>query len=143
MAKLFPLQIVTRQGVKYDHDVEHVRLPGRDGYFGVLADHAAFLAALAPGEIVITPPGGQDPVHLASGAGVAEIRDNQVMVLVETAETPEEIDLRRAEAAAERARARVCGRAGTCDLPRAEAALSRALARLRVARQADLKRVEQ
>jgi F-type H+-transporting ATPase subunit epsilon len=131
--RTYHAQLVTPAGVKFDGQVDYVRLPGVDGYFGVMADHAPLIAALAPGRIVVTPGQGARQVY-AAGGGVVEINDNKLVALVDTLETPEEIDLARAREAAERARDRLAGpRRGEIDPARAEAALARALVRLKVA----------
>jgi F-type H+-transporting ATPase subunit epsilon len=62
-----------------------------------------------------------------------EARDNEVVVLAEAAESPEQIDVARAEAAMTRAKERLSNRASDLDQARAEASLSRALNRLKVA----------
>jgi F-type H+-transporting ATPase subunit epsilon len=109
-----------------------------DGYFGVLADHAPLIAALQAGELVLTPEGQRLPLYFAAGPGVADIHENEVVALVETAERAEEIDLARAQAAAERARARLAGeQQAEVNTERAVAALERALVRLHLAERLD------
>ncbi len=134
MARTFHLRIVTREGVKFDAPAVYVRLHAQDGYFGVMADHAPLIAVLAPGELLITEQPGHTPRLYAAGAGVVEVRDNEVTALVETVESAQEIDAARARQAAERARQRLHeAPSGTVDRVRAEAALQRAMARLHVA----------
>ena len=132
-ARTYQAQLVTPAGVKFEGQVDYLRLPGVDGYFGVMADHAPLIAALVPGRIVVTPEQGRQVVY-AGGGGVVEVKDNKLVALVDTLETPEEIDLARAREAAERARALLAGKRGAeLDPARAEAALARALVRLKVA----------
>lgn len=134
MARTFHFRIVTREGVKFDAPVVYVRLHAQDGYFGVMANHAPLIAVLTPGDLIITEQPGRTPRLYAAGAGVVEVRENEVTALVETAESAQEIDADRARQAAERARQRLHeARSGAVDLVRAEAALQRALARLHVA----------
>ena len=136
MARTFHFRIVTREGSKYDGSAVYARLNAQDGYFGVMADHAPLLAALTPGDLIITEQPGRTPLVFAAGAGVVEIRDNEVTAVVETAEMATDIDVARAQQAAERARARLAaGRATEVDVARAETALNRALARLHAAGQ--------
>jgi F-type H+-transporting ATPase subunit epsilon len=73
----------------------------------------------------------RDEHYLAVAGGFAEVRNDKVIVLVDTAERPEEIDRTRAERARERAERRLGGRGDEeVDYNRALAALARALARI-------------
>ncbi len=134
-APAFVTKIVTRNEELFAGDAISTIAPGQEGYFGVKANHAPFMVALGIGEIRITTP--DDQAHyFAIAGGVAEVQDNVLVVLVDTGERALDIDITRAEEAAERARARLFG-AGLeerVDLTRAEVALTRALNRLRVAR---------
>jgi F-type H+-transporting ATPase subunit epsilon len=134
MPRKFSAQLMTPQGVKYEGEVIYLRLPALDGSFGVEAGHASLIAALAPGEILVTPGLHETPIAYANGGGVVEVRDNRALVLADSLETPEEIDAERAREAADRARERLATKAGeNFDAGRAEAALERALVRLKVA----------
>ncbi len=133
MSKSFDVQILTPDGPTYKGSVESVRLPGSEGQFEVLFNHARLMASLAAGPVVITEPGGHK-VHLAVSGGFAEVGGNQVTVLAESAETAAAIDLARAEAARDRAKHRLSHREPGLDVVRAEAALNRAINRIRVAR---------
>jgi len=114
---------------------DEVILPGVNGYFGVLPGHAAFLSTLGVGELTYRV--GRDERHLALAGGFAEIRNDKVIVLADTAELPEDIDRERAERARERAERRLAGRSpDDVDYARAAAALARALVRLQVAARA-------
>jgi F-type H+-transporting ATPase subunit epsilon len=134
MARTFHFRLITREGVKYDGPVVYAFLRGTDGYFGVKADHESLIAVLVPGDLAVTEKEGATPLRFAAGAGVVEVRENEVTAVVETAETAAEIDTARAQEAAARARERLQGpRGAEIDLDRAEAALQRALARLHAA----------
>ncbi|HAM54457.1 MAG TPA: F0F1 ATP synthase subunit epsilon [Candidatus Rokubacteria bacterium] len=121
-------------------EADEVVAPGSEGYFGVLPGHAPFLTTLGSGEVSYRH--GREEGHLAVIGGFAEVQDDRVMILAETAERPEEIDRERAEQARQRAEQRLAGRnpqgrlpeaGGEIDYARAVAALARALARLQVA----------
>ena len=138
MPRKYHAQIIARDGLKYDGQVEYVRLPGADGSFGVMAHHAPLVALLQPGAVLVTESSAQGPRHFACAGGVAEVRDNTLTVLVDAAEPGTEIDVARAESAAQRARERLRAAAvPEVDVDRARAALVRALARLEVAHQAE------
>ena len=95
----------------------------------MLPGHAAFLTTLGIGELMYRI--GRDEHYLVVANGFAEVRNDKVIVLADTAERPEEIDRARAERARDRAERRLSGRADEeVDYQRALAALARALARL-------------
>jgi F-type H+-transporting ATPase subunit epsilon len=127
------LEIVTpdRQVV---HDlVESVTIPGKGGYLGILPGHAPLLSELRTGEVVYTRDGTKH--YLAVSWGFAEVLPGRVIILVQTAERAEEIDLARAERALERAEERLKKFTdATIDAERAREAYERALARLQAAR---------
>src|SRR5215813_1946906 len=108
------------------------RHPRQPGHFGVLPGHAAFLTTLGIGELMYRI--GRDEHYMAVAKGFAEVRNDKVIVLADTAERPAEIDRPRAERAKERAERRLSGRADEeIDYMRALEALERALARLMTA----------
>jgi F-type H+-transporting ATPase subunit epsilon len=126
------LELATPTRLAVSEEVDEVVAPGVEGYFGVLAGHAAFLTTLAAGELTYRQ--GRQERYLAVNGGFAEVRDDKVIILADTAERPEEIDRERAERARERAERRLSGRSqDDIDFARASAALARALARLQVA----------
>ena len=132
MADRLTLEIATPTRAVVTELVDEVVIPGGDGYFGVLPGHAALLSTLGVGEITYRI--GRDEFHLAAGGGFAEVRNDKVIVLADTAERPDEIDRARAERARERAEQRLTGRTQEeIDFARATVALARALARLQVA----------
>jgi F-type H+-transporting ATPase subunit epsilon len=95
------LEIVTPERVVAGQEVDMVEAPGTSGEFGVLPGHVAFLTTLEPGEVRFTVDGLTR--FLATSGGFAEVVDNRVTLLVDTAEFGEEIDLARAQRARERA----------------------------------------
>ncbi len=74
----------------YDSEIESLILPGEEGLFGVLYNHISYMALLDVGVITIRDDSGTR--QLTCGGGYAEIEDNDVTVLAETAEFPESID---------------------------------------------------
>jgi F-type H+-transporting ATPase subunit epsilon len=125
------LQIITPERIVFEEDgVDSITLPGADGELTVLPRHAALMTALRPGPVVFRR--GAEEVDLALSGGFLEVRDDRVVVLADTAERSEEIDIARAEEARRRAQERLATREGQLDIARAMAALERAQARLRV-----------
>lgn len=133
--RTFKLEIVTPFRRVYSGDVKSVIAPGFEGYFGVLARHAPYVAALRIGEIVVR--GTDDArVHFASAGGFVEVLANKMTVLAEAAEEATEIDMPRAMAAKQRAEQRLSEGRQNWDLARAQIALERATTRIRVAHKA-------
>jgi len=129
VADRLTLEIATPTRLAVAETVDEIVIPGSQGYFGVLPGHAAFLTTLGVGELMYRI--GRDEHYLAVAGGFAEVRNDKVIVLADTAERPEEIDRTRAERARERAERRLAGRVEEeVDYQRALAALARALARL-------------
>ena len=89
-AGLLMLKVLTPEGSILEGDVSEVALPGSEGELGVLPAHAALLTKIIPGALSYRAPDGQGTI--ARGRGVAEVRDDRVIVLVERAVPAEEID---------------------------------------------------
>ncbi len=105
--------------------------PGEEGGFQVLYNHAPLLSAIVVGEVKIQESDGKLARYATSG-GFVEVLSNHVVLLAETAESSEEIDVRRAEEAKRRAEERLHEPAPDLDIQRARLALARALNRLRI-----------
>jgi F-type H+-transporting ATPase subunit epsilon len=139
MAESLTLRIITPDSIVLDTPASSVRVPALDGSMGVLPGHAPMVAALGAGDLIYAHGGKSE--HMFVEGGFAEVRDNTVRVVSQSSEPPSEIDVARAERAAERARTRLRTRhveegSVECDLMRAEAALGRALMRISVAHKA-------
>ncbi len=106
-----------------------VMLPGTCGYMEILPDHAAMIAALDIGELRIKKREGDTLTYFMSG-GYVDVQANAVTVLVDTIESPSEIDRQRAAEAAKRADERLVGRDPRIDLGRALMSMKRASERL-------------
>lgn len=132
MADTFELQVVTpgRQTVR--EDVEELQAPARGGYIGILPGHAPLLSEMQQGELSYRQ--GSEWRHLSVFWGFVEVLPDRVVVLAETAERAEDIDLDRARESQKRAEDRL-GKTGDSevDFNRAQVALQRALIRQQVA----------
>ncbi len=111
--------------------VEHVLLPAEDGELGILPGHISMICSMAVGRIRVDLP--EESVELATSGGFAEVFEDRVTMLADTAEKATEIDVERARRARERAEERLRKRSEEIDMARAKAALSRAANRLHVA----------
>ena len=135
MAKTpFHLSIVTPEGSSFDGEIVSLQFPGEDGLIGVWAHHAPMLASMRPGKLIFEEAGhAERQKTFAVGGGFAEVSDNNAMLLVDTCEAAEDIDVDRARAALERAK-KLLAQAMSDDSIDAEAAqeaVDRAEARIR------------
>lgn len=131
------LVVVTPQGEAYRGEVERVVLPGSEGDFGVLEGHERFLCPLRIGEIQITRADG-GTIGAAVSGGFADVGDSQAVVLAESCETADQIDIPRAEQArarAEEALAATADPEDSASFLEHDSALQRALNRIRVAQE--------
>lgn len=128
------VEVIAAERVVYSGEADIVVAPGAAGQLGILPRHAPLLSQLAPGDLVIRD--GSEETVLAVGGGFMEVGRNRVVVLADSAERADEIDIARAEEAIRRAREYLAERGPTVDAARAEAALSRAIARMRAVERA-------
>lgn len=128
MAGTFSLRIVSPEGDVLKEDVEFVVLPGGLGELGILPNHAPLIAGMNVGVLRYTRNGAVKRVAVAGG--FVEVIENSAIVLADTAELSEEIDVTRAVEAKERAKKRLDSRSNEIDIRRAEFALRRAAARI-------------
>ena len=126
----FFLRVIACDHVFFEGDATSLVLPGIDGEYGVLANHENAVVALKEGELRLTAADGTKEVAVV-GLGFAEIADNAVTVLADSIERPEEIDLKRAERAAERAREELLQQRSLRENKLIEASLSRAMLRIK------------
>ncbi len=127
--KLQRLEVVTPQERVYNQDIRFMVLPGTEGELGILPEHAPLVSALKTGLIRVQHEG--NTIKIAVSGGFAEVRNSKVTVLANAAEREDKIDVKRAQAAKERAEQRLVARDPDIDIDRAEAALKRALNRLK------------
>ncbi len=125
------LEVVTPARQVLHETVQWVELPGRDGHLGILPGHAPLITELGIGQLGYRK--GEESGYLAVIRGYTEVLPDRVIVLAEIAERAEEIDVVRAEAARERAQARLTKHGADVDWDRATFALQRAIVRLQVA----------
>lgn len=130
--KKLHLEIVTPSRPILDEEVVSVSVPGELGGFQVLYNHAPILSTLSIGVMKIQFTDGSAKRYAVSG-GTIDVQHNHVVVLAESAESEDEIDVDRAKAALERAKKRLEEKnKENVDAMRAHAALSRALNRLKL-----------
>jgi len=99
-----PLQcdIVTQEKTVFSGQVDAVNIPGSEGRLGILPNHTALLTTLGFGEVIVRTE-GQEKFY-AIGGGFVEVQPDRVIILADSAESHEEIDIERAVQARERAK---------------------------------------
>ncbi|PNU20406.1 ATP synthase F1 subunit epsilon [Geothermobacter hydrogeniphilus] len=132
MAEKLTLQLVTPYKKVLSAEVDEVTAPGTLGELGLLPGHTPLLTTLKIGELSYKQ--GNENFHVAVNWGYLEVEEDQVNVLVETAEPADEIDLERARAALGRAEEKLKGLdPEDKNFKIMEAALERAMIRIQVA----------
>ena len=124
----FILNITASSGEFYQGSCESMVLPVKDGVYGVQAGHSPVLVALHMGMLHFAVDGESRDILV--GDGIAEVTPAYVMVLVDSAERPEDIDKNRAEAARIRAEERLQHKQSMHEYYQSKIALSRAMQRL-------------
>lgn len=127
------LEIVTPHRQVFCGDVDEVSVPGIDGYLGILPGHAPLLSELKVG-VISYRTSGLGRARLFCGWGFVEVLSDQVSVLAEEAELPEEIDLDQASRAKLEAEAQLRSRAAGTDYGKALETWESAVARIEVVR---------
>ena len=128
MAEKFKLTIVTPDREFFNEEADMVEFNTTEGEIGVYQGHAPLTVIVKPGILTITQ--GDTVRNAALHAGFVQILPDEVTILAEIVEWPEEIDEQRAQEAKERAEDRIKNAGANVDMTRAQAALLRSLARI-------------
>ena len=129
----FSMNVVASDKTFYQGKGVSITLPAKDGGITILAHHADMMVAIVPGEIRIETPEGEKMVAVCGG-GFAQVINNRVTVLVDTLERPEDIDVKRAQEAMERAQEQLRQKQSLQEYYISKQALSRAMARMKATR---------
>ena len=129
--KPFPVHILAADHAFFEGECTTLILPTVDGQYGVLAGHSNAIGAIVPGTLTCRTAAGET-LYAAVSAGLVKVEDGEVLVLVDAAERPEEIDKNRAERAAAAAKEALLQKRSIREYRLAEANLARAINRLRV-----------
>lgn len=127
----FRLRILESDRPFFEGECESLIFPAADGQYGVLANHRNLIAAVVPGELRFRLPDQSEQVAAVS-AGMVKIEDGDVLVLVDSAERPEEIDANRASRAKALAKEKLLQNKDPRDRSLAQAELARAVNRLNI-----------
>ncbi len=126
----FQLHVLAADKPFYEGECESLVVPTLDGEYGVLAGHCNTILAIVPGELTFRTPQGER--HAAVAAGIMKAEGGEVLVLVDSALRPEDIDAERNRRKADEAKEQLLQRRSIEEYHAAQARLARALARLSV-----------
>lgn len=127
----FTVHILAADKVLYEGDCESLIIPTPWGQYGILAHHCKAICAIVAGRLTYRVPGGKDR-YAAVSDGLVKIENNDVLILVDTAERPEEIDINNVRRMADASREAMLQKRSMREYREAQAALARALSRMDV-----------
>ena len=130
--KTFKLNIVTPRGIYQQLDVQMLNLRTTAGQIGILANHLPLASGVEISEMNYIDAKGERKTFAVAG-GFVYVSEDDTSLIVNAIESPEEIDLHRAEEAKLRAQRRLDSKDG--DLLRASMALKKAITRISVKNQ--------
>ncbi len=127
----FSLHILAAERNFYEGECTSLVVPITDGSYGIMANHKNMVAAIVPGIMEYLPSEGERVVVCVS-QGILIVANNDVKVLVDTVETPEEIDENRARAAAEQAKEAMLQKQSIQEYKSAQLRIAREMNRLKL-----------
>ncbi|MCD7950457.1 MAG: ATP synthase F1 subunit epsilon [Erysipelotrichaceae bacterium] len=127
--KKFNLKIVTPKGIYQQTEIELLNIRTTSGQIGILANHLPLASAIDISELNYVKD--NERYHFAIAGGFVYVGEEETTIIANAIESPEEIDLRRAEEAKQRAEKRLSA-SGDIDILRAEIALKKAITRIHV-----------
>ncbi len=133
---VFRLNILAADKAFYTGEAVSLVVPAIEGQYGILAHHQNMITATIPGKLKYTAPDGTEHIAAVS-SGLVKVEDNEVLVLVESAERPEEIDINRAKRDAEQAKEILLRKQSIRDFHAAQSQIARALNRIRIKNEQD------
>ena len=130
----FSLRIIASDHVFYDGSCEILTVPAHDGPVSILAHHEAMMMATQEGEVRFRPAGSTEWQEAVVVIGIVQVVNNRALMVVDSAERPEEIDVRRAQEALERAEEQMRQKQSLQEFKMSQASMARALSRLKGSR---------
>lgn len=127
----FPVHILAADEPFYEGPCQSISVPTTTGMYGVLAHHTNVILAIVPGTLRYRCE-GEDEKLAAVSAGLMKVENCEVLILVDSAERPEEIDANRAQRAADQAKEELLQKKSIQEYRMAQSNLARALSRLQV-----------
>nr|WP_295945651.1 ATP synthase F1 subunit epsilon [uncultured Agathobaculum sp.] len=127
----FHLKVMTVDRCFYDDEVDRIIIRTTQGDVGILPNHVPYIAAIGIGGLTIIKDGEKRMAAVAGG--FVDVSKERTVVLARTCEWADEIDVHRAQEAAERARAALQQKESSRELDLAQAKLKKAVNRIRIA----------
>lgn len=132
MDNTFYLEIVTPERNFFEDQVEMVILKTTSGEIGILKNHMPMVASVAIGPLRIKQNGSWKEALLTEG--FIRVSPEKTIIMTDTAEWPDEVDINRAKAAKARAEERLQSKLSQIEYMRSQAALARAIERLKISK---------
>ena len=133
MKDTFEAHILAADKNFFEGKLESLIIPTSSGQYGIMAKHRNMISAIIPGVLKYKEP-GKDFKDAAVSSGLIKVENNEVLILVDSCEAPEEIDENRARRAAARAKEELLQKRSMQEYRSAKANLARAINRLKVKR---------
>ena len=130
MAKTFHLEIIATDRVFFSGETEHLVITAMDGLLGIMAGHEPLVTCLPTGELKYLVDGVWK--YAAISEGFIQVMPDSSIILADTCELPEEIDIKRAQEAKDRAEERLRQKQRIKEYYETQAALNRAMNRLKI-----------
>ena len=130
MEKTFQLEIIASDRVFFQGEVEHLVITAIDGLLGIMAGHEPLVTCLPTGELKYMTGGVWH--YAAISEGFIQVLPDKAVILADACELPEEIDIKRAEEARQRAEEQLRQKQSIMEYYQTQAALNRAMNRLKV-----------
>ena len=130
MEKTFQLEIIASDRVFFQGEVEHLVITAIDGLLGIMAGHEPLVTCLPTGELKYMIGGVWH--YAAISEGFIQVLPDKAVILADSCELPEEIDIKRAEEARQRAEEQLRQKQSIMEYYQTQAALNRAMNRLKV-----------
>ena len=127
----FQVSILAADRDFYEGPCESLVIPTLQGQYGILAHHRNLIAAVGPGTLHYKVPDKPEQIAAVS-AGLIKVENNEVLILVDSAERPEDIDVNRARRAVDEAKEAMLQKKSIQEYRSAQTRLARAISRLRV-----------
>jgi len=134
---MFDLTVLTLEKPFFNGSVYSVIIPGADGYFQILSNHAPLISLVQPGVVEIEQREGNKEIFAISG-GFFEISHNKATLIADAFEKASDIDYQRAVISLENAQARLNSGENQVDIERARLAVKRAKNRIKIYQQTHL-----
>ena len=127
----FDISILAADKPFFNGKCESIIIPTSDGLYGIWANHQNLISDIIPGMLEMRKQNGETVIAAVS-EGILKVEDGNVLVLVDTIELPEEIDINRAKRNADRAKEELLQKRSIRDYYQAQARMARALNRMKV-----------